>query len=109
MPAVTVRSIPEQYALAQNAPNPFNPETSITYDLPVSGRVKLVVYDVNGQVVRRLVNTDQPAGRYTVRWDGKDEARRSVASGIYFYRIESGAGQAGSGSFSDVKRMILIK
>jgi hypothetical protein len=109
MPEVAVRSIPERYSLAQNTPNPFNPETSIAYDLSTDGRVRLTVYGIGGQLVRTLVDADQPAGRYTVRWDGKDDAGHPVASGVYFYRVESVPGRTGAGSFSAVKRMMLIK
>ncbi|MBI4530345.1 MAG: hypothetical protein HY709_02385, partial [Candidatus Latescibacteria bacterium] len=97
------------YTLAQNAPNPFNPATSIAYDLPTDGWVRLTVYGTGGQLIRTLVDAAQPAGRYTVRWDGKDGVGHPVASGIYFYRFESVADQKGAGAFSDVKRMMLVK
>lgn len=73
--------------LFQNYPNPFNPETRIKFELPVRGRVELRIYAVNGQLVRTLVEKDMPAGPHSVRWDGRDDGGRSVASGVYFYSL----------------------
>jgi len=89
--------IPTNYALKQNFPNPFNPVTKIQYNLPEDTRVSLVVYNVNGQKIRELVNDFKPAGSYTVTFDAK-----GLASGVYFYKIQAG-------KFTDVKRMLLIK
>jgi hypothetical protein len=93
---------PDRYALEPNRPNPFNPVTTIAYDLAHAGESRLVVYDVSGARVRELVDTKQPAGRYAVSWDGRDDAGRSVASGVYFYRLTSGA-------FSQTRKMVLLK
>jgi hypothetical protein len=95
-------AVPTAYALTQNVPNPFNPETQIAYSLPEAGRVRLTIYNVVGQVVRRLVDGEQAAGRHSVRWDGRDEAGRRLASGVYLYRIEVNG-------FSSVRRMMLVK
>jgi len=97
-----VRAMPADYALGQNFPNPFNPETQIAYQLPEAGRVSLQVYNLLGQQVRELVSGAHDAGFYRVNWDGKDAMGRSVASGIYFTRMQSG-------SFSNVKKMLLLK
>jgi hypothetical protein len=94
--------LPTQYALFQNMPNPFNPETQIGYDLPQSGHVTLTVYNVMGQVIRVLVDGDRQAGRYTIRWEGNDAQGQSVASGIYVYRLTAGA-------FTTTKRMVLLR
>ncbi len=77
-------------ALAQNHPNPFNPVTSIAFDLPGSGAVSLRIFDLRGRVVRVLVDGPLEAGRHVVRWDGRDGAGRGVASGAYFYELRAG-------------------
>jgi FlgD Ig-like domain len=84
---------PPPTALAlDNFPNPFNPTTTIRYALPKPARVSLSVYDVAGRLVRTLVpGTLHPAGVFDVKWDGTDEAGRTVASGVYFYRLRAGA------------------
>ena len=94
--------IPTQFALLANRPNPFNPTTTIAYDLPVSVDVRLIVYDVNGREVRELVNTRQPAGRQSIVWDGRNAQGTTVASGVYFYRLKAG-------SFVQTKKMVMIK
>ena len=91
-----------EYSLDKNYPNPFNPQTQITYYLSEAGRVQLTVYNLLGQIVRTIVDGVQAAGRRDVLWDGRDGAGRPVASGIYFYRIEIR-------EFSAVRRMVLIK
>jgi len=79
---------PQSFALYQNVPNPFNPETLIRYDVPTGGGgVTLLVFDVSGRLVRTLVNGMEPAGQRTVRWDGTNDGGDRVASGIYFYRM----------------------
>ena len=79
---------PEGFALQQNFPNPFNPETRIQYELPVDGQVQLNVYNATGQRVRSLLEGQQSSGLYLQRWDGRDDAGRQVASGTYVYRLE---------------------
>ena len=74
--------IPVVYGLAQNFPNPFNPQTEIRYDLPHPGKTHLVVYDIRGRKVIDLVNEHMDAGRHSVVWTGKDGSGRSVASGV---------------------------
>ncbi|MCI0329610.1 MAG: multicopper oxidase domain-containing protein [candidate division Zixibacteria bacterium] len=85
-----------------NYPNPFNPETQIAFRLPNAGNVDLRIFNLLGQEVRRLVNGNLEAGDHTVRWDGRDAAGQSVASGIYFYRLETP-------DFKKTKRMLLLK
>lgn len=89
--------IPESYSLAQNYPNPFNPATTIQFDIAAQGNVKITIYDLTGKTVKVLFNEKKSAGSYEVTWDASN-----FASGIYFYRLESG-------SFSNIKKMILIK
>ena len=101
--SVRIQTRPEAYALRNNYPNPFNPETTLKYDLPEAGDVRLEVYNMVGQVVRTLVNERQAAGRYAVRWDATDDRGREMSSGIYFYRVQVG------GEFTGVKKMLLLK
>ena len=90
------------FGLSDNYPNPFNPSTQIRYEIPEAGEVSLVVYNVLGQEVRRLVQGQQSAGVYRVMWDGKDALGRPVSSGVYLYRLTSG-------TFSEARRMLLLK
>jgi hypothetical protein len=90
------------YFLQQNAPNPFNPETQISYAISMAGRVRLIVYNMLGQAVRTLVDEGQAAGRHVARWDGRDDTGRTLASGVYIYRIEAD-------NFKAVRRMMLLK
>jgi hypothetical protein len=76
--------------LEQNAPNPFNPMTTIRFDLPSDGSVHLSVYDIAGRLIRTLVDADLPAGNHEAIWDGRDGAGRGVASGSYLARLEAG-------------------
>ncbi len=80
-------TLPTDFALERNYPNPFNPSTDIAYALPRQVYVTLTVYDVSGREVRRLVDASQSAGRYQVRWDGTDAQGSPVRSGVYFYRL----------------------
>ncbi|MDD3563798.1 MAG: choice-of-anchor D domain-containing protein, partial [Candidatus Cloacimonetes bacterium] len=77
-------------ALGGNYPNPFNPETTIHYDIKDATNVRLNVYNVKGQLVRSLVNTEQAAGRYRVIFDGRDDKGNPLSSGIYLYRFTAG-------------------
>jgi hypothetical protein len=76
--------------LAPNYPNPFHPSTTIRYTLPAEGHVRLFVYNVQGRVVQRLVDERQTAGEKSVVWQGRDDAGRAVASGVYFLRLDAG-------------------
>jgi flagellar hook assembly protein FlgD len=80
---------PAAFELAQNHPNPFNPATVIRYSLPQAGFARLSIYDLLGRRVRTLLDGVQPAGAQQVTWDSRDDSGRLVASGIYFYRLES--------------------
>lgn len=77
--------------LMQNSPNPFGDRTAIFYSLATPGHVRMWVYDVNGSLVRTLVDRDEPAGMHRVDWDGMNQQGQTVASGIYFYAIEAGS------------------
>ncbi len=93
---------PHQFALHHNYPNPFNPVTTICYDLPEKSNVTIVIYDILGRTVRQLVNSTQDAGYRSVIWDGTDSFGKSVSAGVYLYKIQTV-------EFSQVKKMILIK
>jgi hypothetical protein len=79
---------PTQYDLAQNFPNPFNPETRIQYTLPAPENVRLAIYNTAGQKLRELVDAHQQPGIYLMRWDGRDQKGAAVASGTYLYRLD---------------------
>jgi hypothetical protein len=83
-------SMPVDFALAPNYPNPFNPVTTIAYQLPMRAPVTLEVHSLLGQRVRHLVDEVQLAGHHAVTWDGTDDSGRPVASGVYLYRLKTG-------------------
>jgi hypothetical protein len=95
-----VSGIPEKYELYQNYPNPFNPSTTIIYQLPKSSHIKLTIYNMLGQEVRRLVHGQMPAGRHEMTWDGRDEEGMAVSSGVYLIQLRAG-------EFVDTKKMLL--
>jgi flagellar hook assembly protein FlgD len=97
-----MESMPAGYALEQNVPNPFNPETQISYRVPERAEVRLSVYNVTGQQVAQLVSATLEPGVYRVTWDGRDGVGRAVASGVYFYRLETEAIQL-------VRKMLLLQ
>jgi len=80
--------IPNNFLTLENYPNPFNPATTISFDLPKDGNVNLKIYDVTGRLVRVLVQEHKLAGAHTILWDGLDDAGQKVASGVYIYRME---------------------
>ena len=99
--------IPEETALLANYPNPFNPETWIPYQLAEPAEVTLTIYDINGQLVRRLALGHQTAGMYRSRsraayWDGRNQLGEPVASGLYFYTLTAD-------DFTATRRMLILK
>jgi hypothetical protein len=101
--------VPDKFVLYQNYPNPFNPTTVIKYSFPENktgvNHVKLTVFDILGKAVTTMVNSDQRPGNYEVVFDGRDNS-----SGIYFYKIEiNSPASSGTISYSDVKKMIIVK
>ncbi len=86
---IEVLPIPTEFALHQNYPNPFNPNTTIRYDLPKAGDVTLVVYDLLGREVARLLDGYLEAGYHQVEWNGKGRDRRELSSGVYIVRLVS--------------------
>jgi hypothetical protein len=81
--------IPLVTQLEGNYPNPFNPETAIRFSLKDPGQVSVFVYNIKGQLVRELVNSDMPAGKHVIVWNGKDNNGNSVSSGLYLYRMQT--------------------
>ncbi len=81
--------LPTQIALHQNYPNPFNPSTTISYDLPGAGWVSLVVYDVTGRTITKLVDSELSAGYHQTIWNGMDNAGSPVATGVYFCKMDA--------------------
>ena len=97
------RSLADAFELQQNTPNPFNPTTSIAFQVPEGGaQVSLQIYDVSGRLVRTLVKGYEPSGSRTVVWDGRDDAGQPVAGGIYFSRMTAD-------EFSSTAKMIMLK
>jgi hypothetical protein len=97
-----VPSLPSQYSLLQNYPNPFNPVTFITYTNLEMSYIEVLVYNLAGQEINKLVSEVKTPGKYSISWDGTDNLGNPVASGVYFYSFH------GNG-FSDMKKMILMK
>ncbi len=95
-------TVAKKFALEQNFPNPFNPETTIRYELGKASNVKITVYNITGQQVKTLVNGKQAAGKHTVVWNGLDDSGNRVASGLYFVRMKAE-------NFAQVRKMTLIR
>jgi len=83
------QQVPDQFALEHNYPNPFSGQTTIRYALPEKANVELVIYDVLGREVRRLVDESNRAGQHEVTWDGRSASGQPLASGVYFYRLKA--------------------
>ncbi len=99
----TDATLPKVSALYQNTPNPFNPATTITFDLAREGRVKLQVFDVAGRLVKTLVDGKLPGGRALhATWSGLDERGARVPSGVYFYQLVTD-------DFTATKKMVVLK
>ena len=88
--------------LFQNTPNPFNPETNISFQLPTNETVKLEIYNILGEKIKTLVKDNLNAGYYNFLWNGYDEAGAKMSSGIYIYRVQIG-------TFIQSKKMLMMK
>ena len=93
--------------LLQNYPNPFNPETWLPYQLAQDASIDISIYNIKGQLIRRLHLGNRQAGIYTTKdkdgyWDGRDSLGQSVASGVYFYTLQAG-------KFRATRRMLIVK
>ncbi len=92
----------KKYSLSQNFPNPFNPSTNISYQLPDNGHVKLTVFNLSGQTIKKLINGNQASGTYKVKWDATDEKGLSVPSGVYYYQFQTE-------DYQETRKMLLIR
>lgn len=94
--------LPKEFTVSKNYPNPFNPSTTIDYSVPRKSKVNLSVYNVLGQKVATLVNTEMAAGKYRAVWDGKADNGSTLSSGIYFYKFEAD-------NFVKTSKMVMLK
>lgn len=99
---VSNNNIPKKFALHQNYPNPFNSSTTIKYDLPEKIKVKIVIYDILGRRVKVLIDKTEEPGYKSIIWDATNDYGVPIASGLYFYRIETK-------NFQKTKKLLLIK
>jgi len=86
--SVTVEAVPSSYSLSQNYPNPFNPETAINFSLKQAGRVELKIYNLQGQLIRTLLDEDRLAGNYSLIWNGLTDQGVRAASGTYLCTLK---------------------
>ncbi|MCD4817736.1 MAG: T9SS type A sorting domain-containing protein [Candidatus Cloacimonetes bacterium] len=94
--------IPKITLLNSNFPNPFNPETTLSFSLAKSGKVKLLIYNLKGQLIKKLLDKELPAGYHNIVWNGKDNNSKQVSSGMYLYKMKSE-------NYDKTKRMIMLK
>ena len=94
--------IPLQTELAQNYPNPFNSTTTFSFQIAKSSHVGLDIYNIAGERIATILSSELPAGDYRVEWDGTDDQRRGIASGVYFYRLNAGA-------FHQTRKLVFLK
>ncbi len=94
--------VSNKFILFNNYPNPFNPSTKISFNVPVNSKVKLAIYNIKGELVNILADREYAPGKYEAFWSGRDDSGRKVSSGIYLYRLTAG-------NFVQTKRMILLK
>ena len=100
--AVEENNLPGGFSLSANYPNPFNPETTISYILPEASKVQINIYNLLGQHVKTLVNEFKPVGDYSVQWDGTNDAGEKLTNGVYIYRMQAE-------SFVESKKLMMIK
>jgi hypothetical protein len=95
-------SVPTDFTLSQNFPNPFNPETEISFRMARAEQTELSIYNIAGEKVRTLVSGMMPPGNYSIKWNGKDDHGKGLASGTYLYRLKTGR-------FEMSKKMTLLQ
>ena len=100
--SVTVEAVPSKYSLAQSYPNPFNPETAINFSIKQAGKVSLKIYNLQGQLIRSLVDADKLAGSYSVIWNGTNDQGVRVSSGTYLYTLKVNG-------FEATKKLVFMK
>ncbi|NOZ60441.1 MAG: T9SS type A sorting domain-containing protein [Calditrichaeota bacterium] len=94
--------VPEDYSLSQNYPNPFNPETTIEYGIPRASNVEITIFNVQGEKIANVMRNFQQPGYHKIRWDGRNESGKPVASGIYLFQLKAN-------DFTAVKKMLLLR
>ena len=94
--------LPNNFALYQNQPNPFNPITTLRYDLPQNEMINITIYDMKGRIIKTLVNSSQTAGHKTIQWNATNEQNKPVSAGLYLYRVQAG-------EFRQTRKMLLLK
>ena len=99
---LNIKPVPKEFALHNNYPNPFNPVTTINYDLPKDAKVLLIIYDLMGREVARLNDSFMSAGYHSVQWNARNQYGAQVSAGVYFYHIQAG-------EFIKTQKMILLK
>lgn len=97
-----MQAIVKSFKLRQNYPNPFNPSTTIRYEIPEKGKVEVSIFDLNGKLIKNLVNRYQTAGSHQIVWKGENQAGQKVASGFYIYSVKFN-------NTVSSKKMLLIK
>jgi hypothetical protein len=95
-------SIPHQFTLYPAYPNPFNPITTLRYDLPEQATVNIIIYDLLGRQVKSLINQTQDAGNKSVIWNATNDFGKPVSAGVYLYKIHAG-------EFVQTRKMVLLK
>ncbi|MCK4578653.1 MAG: T9SS type A sorting domain-containing protein, partial [Candidatus Marinimicrobia bacterium] len=100
--AMKSTNMPSSYALHQNYPNPFNPITTLKFDVPTAGPVELVIYDLLGREINRLVDRNLEPGYFEIKWDGNTDWGIPVATGLYFARM-------GAPGYVKTVKMLLLK
>jgi hypothetical protein len=100
-------TLPKNFELSQNYPNPFNPSTKINYNLPFDSRVSIDVYNINGERIGQIINEEQSAGYYTANFSSS-ALGRSIASGVYIYKLNA-VDKATGNAFTSIKKMMLLK
>ena len=100
--SITEQTLPFTYNLYNPYPNPFNPTTTLRYDLPEQSHVNIIIYDMLGRQVRTLINQNQDAGFKSMKWDANDDRGKPASAGIYLYQIKAG-------EFVQTRKMVLLK
>ena len=95
-------SLPKQFALYPAYPNPFNPTTTLGYELPEDAMVNIAIYDMMGRMVKTLVNSNQSAGYKSIKWNATNDMHEPVSAGLYLYTIDAGV-------FRQTRKMVLLK
>ena len=99
---ILLKPLPEKFALHQNYPNPFNPITTIKFDVPELTHINLIIYDIRGREIVRLLDKEISPGYQSIIWNTRNNFNRPVSAGVYFYQIQSK-------DYVKTRKMILLK